>query len=216
MIVGMWMARNLVTIQPQERISRASYLMRDNQIRRLPVVREDDGARTVVGLISATDLYRAFPANVNPFTADPAKLGESDALVAQVMSPDVLATTPETPIEDAANTMLERKIGALPVLRDQILVGLITESDIFRAFVSVLTGEANGVRVTFSTANGEDVFALLAELSVQRRVRVSSMMMSTSEGNTVCVVRISGPEVTAAVADLWKSGHQVLNVLGAE
>jgi acetoin utilization protein AcuB len=216
MIVGMWMTRNLVTIQPEDRISRASYLMRDNHIRRLPVVRADDPDRTVVGLISATDLYRSFPANINPFTADPGVIGEADVPVAQVMTQALLTTSAETPIEDAATTMRDRKIGALPVVRANSLVGLITESDIFRAFVSVLKSDGSGTRITFSMAAGEDVFALMADCSNRRKIKVSSLMFSTQDAQTVCVVRISGPEVADTVADLWKSGHQVLNVLSIE
>jgi acetoin utilization protein AcuB len=129
------------------------------------------------------------------------------------MSREVLTTTPDTPIEDAATVMRDRKIGALPVVRDDRLIGLVTESDIFRAFISVLKADSSATRVTFSVSSTEDVFQLLADRMRQRKVSVSSLMSSRREGQTVCVVRMSGPDVQQTIDDLWKSGHQVINVL---
>jgi acetoin utilization protein AcuB len=212
MIVGMWMTRNLVAIQPDTRLAEAAALMAENCIRRLPVVRKDGEDTYLLGLVSATDVFRALPAHCNPFAPLPIGVG-TDVTASQIMTNPVLTTSADTPIEDAATVMRDRKIGALPVMREGRLIGLITESDIFRAFISVLKGEAVGVRVTFSVTNDEDVFALLADRTQHRRIRVQSLMSSRQDNQTACVAHISGPDIQETIDDLWKSGHQVLNVL---
>jgi acetoin utilization protein AcuB len=212
MIVGMWMARNLVTIEPDTPISEAVALMRDNRIRRLPVTQRHGDNLQLVGLITATDIYRALPAHCNPFAPLPPEVG-MDVAAAEIMSRQLCSTSPETPIEDAAAQMLDAKIGALPVLHENRLIGLITESDMLRAFISILRGEAVGARVTFSIASDEDVFSLLADRSRCRQIQVQSVMSSRRDNQATCVAHISGPEVQQTIDDLWKSGHQVLNVL---
>jgi acetoin utilization protein AcuB len=213
MIVGMWMSRNLLTVQPGTRISEAAQLMRDNAIRRLPIVRRDGDALLLLGLVSATDLYQAFPPHLNPFAASTSGADAPQGIIEQIMRHEVMTTTADTPIEDAASVMRDAKIGALPVIRGGHLIGLITESDIFRAFISILQDSADGVRVTFLTSAEEDVFAVLAERTQHRQVKVLSLLSSHRDGQTTYVVRMMGPDVQQTIDDLWSSGHQVLNVL---
>jgi acetoin utilization protein AcuB len=215
MIVGMWMSRNLLTVQPGTRISEAARLMRENAIRRLPIARRDGRALILAGLVSATDLYRAFPSHLNPFSVSTAGADEPQGVIEQIMRHDVVTTTADTPIEDAASMMRDAKIGGLPVIRGDHLIGLITESDIFRAFISILRDGADGVRVTFLTSAEEDVFEVLADRARHRKVKVLSLMSSRRDGQTTYVVRMVGPEVQQTIDDLWRSGHQVLNVLRA-
>jgi acetoin utilization protein AcuB len=132
---------------------------------------------------------------------------------AEIMSQQVLTTTRATPVEDAAKVMRDRKIGALPVLGEGKLIGLITESDIFRAFISMLEADSSAPRITFTVSTGEDVFELLAAASRDRKIRVLSLVTSRCDSTPVCVARVAGPGVDGVIEDLWKSGHQVLNIL---
>ncbi len=211
MIVGMWMTRRLIVVPPEARVTDAARVMRDNRIRRLPVTRTADDL-TLMGIVSATDINRSVPSGFSLVT-EPAKLPESPLQVREIMTSPALTTTPDTPIEDAASVMRDRKIGALPVVRDGYLVGLVTESDIFRAFISVMKAESGATRVTFSVTSGEDGFELRVERQRLRNIRVSSLMSSQREEQLVCVVRMSGPDVQQTIDDLWESGHQVINVL---
>lgn len=210
MIVGMWMTRELICAQPDTPIGAAAKLMSDNGIRRLPVVRHEDGL-ALLGIVSATDLYRAYPAHCNPFaTQEPTSAAAMT--VAQIMTASVLTTSSDVPIEDAATIMRDRKIGALPVMRQDRLVGLITESDIFRAFISILQGDSNSIRVTFAMENGEDLADLIGA-AVRNHVQLLSLMTSRKDGRSMCVARISGEGAEMFIESLWTSGHQVVNVL---
>jgi len=212
MIVSMWMTRNPVTVALHTPIAEAAAMMARRRIRRLPVMETEPSGVVLAGIVSATDILRAFPHDVNPLA--PAPGGAKDRLlIEEIMRRDPFTTAPDEPIEEVARVMGGQKIGALPVLRDGRLVGLITESDIFRAFVSIFNTDTSGARITFDVSKAEDTFALIAKVALERNVRVVSLISSSQNDLPVCVVRITGDGVEAMLDDLWKSGHRVLNVL---
>lgn len=69
------------------------------------------------------------------------------------------------------------------------------------------------MRVTFSTSAEEDVFSIIADRTQHRHVKVLSLLSSHRDGQTTYVVRMVGPDVQQTIDDLWRSRHQVLNVL---
>ena len=109
--------------------------------------------------------------------------------------------------------MRDQKIGALPVLSNYALVGLITESDIFRAMVEVFEAPDRAVRITFSLKPGEDVLPLVADIARRRGMRVSSFMALPRHEPPVCVVQLAGSKIDEALDDVWKSQHRVINVV---
>ncbi|HLP76437.1 MAG TPA: hypothetical protein VK327_05900, partial [Candidatus Paceibacterota bacterium] len=92
-------------------------------------------------------------------------------------------------------------------------VGMITESDVFRAFVSFFPPLEGGARITFDVSDGEDIFSYISREAQRRKLRVQTLVMSRQESVPVCVVRITGAGVERFLDDLWNSGHRVLNVL---
>jgi acetoin utilization protein AcuB len=213
MIVSMWMTRNVVTIEPHTPVTEAAELMALKHIRRLPVVEQRAKGQHLAGIVSAKDILHAFPPEVNPFAVLGPDARRSAGTVGHIMSRHLETTTPDTPLEQAAALMAEKKIGALPVVRDGKLVGLITESDIFRAFVSFLAPPHRGARITFDMSKGEDVFGWLSREARKRKVRVSSLISSQQDKVPVCVVRVTGEAVEELLEDIWSSGHHVLNVI---
>jgi acetoin utilization protein AcuB len=213
MIVRMWMQQDVVVVNPNEPATEAAALMARKRIRRLPVVEQRPEGPRLTGMVSASDILHAFPPDVNPFAVITPETARNPVTVGEIMSRYLVTTTPDTPIEQAAATMRERKIGALPVLRDHSLVGIITESDIFRAFVSFFTSPDGGIRVTFDMSTGEDVFGFIASAARKRKVSVVSLISSEQDNRPVCVVRLAGGALDDFMDDLWSSGHTVLNVL---
>jgi acetoin utilization protein AcuB len=139
--------------------------------------------------------------------------GRSSVTAGDLMARDPLATAPDTPIEEAARLMRAHKVGALPVVSNHVLAGIITESDIFRALVEVFDAPDRAVRLTFSLKPGEDVLPLVAEIAQRHDMRVTSFMALPRHEPPVCVVQLSGEKVDAALEDVWKSRHRVLNVV---
>jgi len=131
-IVEQWMSTNIVTTQAGTPINEAHQVMKENNIRRLPVV--DKGR--LVGLITIGDVREASPSDATTLSIWELNYLWSQLTVEKVMTRNVMTVTPATPIIDAAELMLEHKISGLPVVDDKgHLVGIITESDIFRMLV---------------------------------------------------------------------------------
>jgi acetoin utilization protein AcuB len=212
-IVSMWMTRELETVGPDTTIFEAARLMARHRIRRLPVVAPAAQGGRLVGIVTATDLLHAFPSNVNPFAIDAVATERTLTRVGELLGRELATVRPEEPIEAAAILMRDRKLGALPVVRDGRLVGLITESDLFRAFVSLFAAAERGLRVTFDASQCEHPFALVAALAADQPLTVRSLVLSRQEELPVCVVRVEGPGAQAFVDALWGAGHRVLNVL---
>jgi len=209
----MWMTRNLVVISPYTLIVEAAALMAQNHIRRLPVVEKRDGSHYPVGIITATDILHVYPPEVNPFAVMPRDISEAHMTAAQVMSRTLQTIEPETPLEEAARLMRNAKISTLLVVQKAKLVGLITESDIFRAFVGIFEPTFGNVRITFEIESEEDTFGFIAPFALRWGVRVVSLLSISQGDRQLCVIRLAGDVGDELLAELWRSGHRVLNVL---
>jgi CBS domain-containing protein len=130
--VADWMTTNVITTNPMTAISAAHQLMQEKQIRRLPVV--DNGK--LVGIITIGDVREASPSDATTLSIWELNYLWSQLTVQKVMTRNTLTVNPTTPILDAAEKMLDHKVSGLPVVNDKNqLIGVITESDIFRMLV---------------------------------------------------------------------------------
>jgi CBS domain-containing protein len=130
--VSEWMTSNVLTTRSDSPISSAHNLMRDNNVRRLPVVE----AGKLVGIITIGDVREASPSDATTLSIWELNYLWAQLTVGKVMSRPVYTVKPNSLMLDAAELMLEHKISGLPVLTDSgELVGMITESDIFRMLV---------------------------------------------------------------------------------
>jgi acetoin utilization protein AcuB len=101
-----------------------------------------------VGIVAERDLLYASPSPATSLSIYELHYLLSRLTVAEVMTKDVITVTEDTPVEDAARIMTDRKIGSLPVVRDGRLVGIITETDLFKLFLELLGARKKGVRLT--------------------------------------------------------------------
>jgi len=221
MFVSMWMTRDVLTVTPDATLAEIATIMMRRRIRRLPVVSAPGERGSLLGVVTHSDVLHAFPPDINPFAinaadsiaAIEAAAGRLRITAAELMTRDPRTTTPDAPLESAARLMRDQKIGALPVLSNFALVGLITESDIFRAMVEVFETPDRAVRITFSLKPGEDVLPLVAEIARRRGMRVSSFMALPRHEPPVCVVQLAGSKIDETLDDVWKSQHRVINVV---
>jgi acetoin utilization protein AcuB len=209
----MWMSRTPAMVELHMPAADAAKLMAQRRVRRLLVVENWPEGPRLLGIVSAKDVIHAFPPDVNPFAIEGPDARLTPTTVSQIMSSHPLTVTPDTPIEDAAMLMCAHKIGSLPVLREKLLLGIITESDIFRAFLSLFSAAEKGARITFDVTQGEDVFELVGKLSKRHQLKVCSLIWTQHEELPVCVVRVAGEGVDKMLEELWSSGHAVVNVI---
>ncbi len=145
MLVGERMTHPVITVSPKTPMQEAHKLMRDEKIRRLPVV--DDRGK-LIGIISESDLLHASPSDASSLSVWEMNYLLSKVLVKDIMTRDVITAKIDTPLEDAARNMVDNKIGGLPVVKDGEVVGIITETDLFKVFLELLGARESGVRLT--------------------------------------------------------------------
>ena len=120
------MSQPVRTVGRNDRLSLADELMERGRIRHLPVLDEDGN---IAGIVSRSDLFRGSLVKALGY-GSVAQARVLESLVAkEVMTTEVITATPDTPLEDAARIMIEKKIGCLPVLEGGRLVGILTEGD---------------------------------------------------------------------------------------
>jgi len=144
MLIKGRMSSPVITIEPNLPIMDALDLMKSKGIRRTPVMK--DGK--LVGIISDKDLLNAAPSDATSLSVWELNYLLGKITVGEIMTKDVFTVTEDTPIEEAAYLMAAKKIGGLPVMSDGHLVGLITETDLFRIFLELMGAQQDGVRVT--------------------------------------------------------------------
>lgn len=144
MLVRELMTPNPVTVHPETPVPDALRLMRERKVRRLPVI---DAHNRLVGIVSDKDLLYASPSPATTLAVweIPELLGKLK--VEKVMTHDVITVAEKTPLEEAARIMADKKIGGLPVMQGPDLVGIITETDLFKSLLELLGGRRSGVRI---------------------------------------------------------------------
>lgn len=130
-LVKDWMISPVITVEASSPISAAHHLMKNNNIRRLPVLNQSK----LVGIITIGDVREASPSDATTLSIWELNYLWAQLTVEKIMSRNVMTLNPNTPIVDAAEMMLEHKVSGLPVVEDGKLVGILTESDIFRMLV---------------------------------------------------------------------------------
>jgi len=164
MFVRLWMTTELITISTEQNVIEAQHCMQDNHIRRIPVV-DDDGS--LVGIVSQRDILNFLPSILDGSSSGTSSLAGATK-IGTIMTCAPMCVTPLTPLETVAQLMRQHKIGGMPVVADSgTLVGIITKSDIFSAFMEVLGAGGDGAR--FEMIIGKESRALYAVMDVFKR-----------------------------------------------
>ncbi|HEY6041665.1 MAG TPA: CBS and ACT domain-containing protein [Anaerolineae bacterium] len=158
MLVRDRMTSHPITISPGASVSEALRVMRDKKIKRLPVT---DATGHMVGIVAEKDLLYASPSPVTSLNVWEIHDLLGKLTVEKVMTKNVITVADDQPLEEAARIMDDARVGGLPVLRGNQLVGIITESDLFKAFLQFLGGRRHGVRVTARISNAKGTLAKL-------------------------------------------------------
>jgi len=144
MLVKERMSKPVITINPDMTITDALHLMRQENIRRTPVIQ--DGK--LVGIVSEKDLLNASPSSATSLSIWELNYLINRIKVTDIMTKDVLTVDINDTIEKAARTMSDSKIGGLPVTKEGKVVGIITETDLFKIFLEITGAREPGVRLT--------------------------------------------------------------------
>ncbi len=159
MLVGERMSHPVISVTPETPLHDALALFKKEHIRRAPVLKEGK----LVGIISETDLLNASPSPVSSLSIWEMNYLLSKVTVKHVMSKKVMTVDEDTPIEEAARIMADNKIGGLPVMRSGKVVGIITETNLFRIFIELMGAREKGIRVTALIQNKHGTLARITK-----------------------------------------------------
>jgi acetoin utilization protein AcuB len=202
------MTRNPVTVESDTLVLDAQKLMREKNIRRLPVL--DEGK--LVGIITQHDLLMASPSPATSLSIHELNYLLSKMKVKEIMHKNPMTFTPDTPFEEALKIGQEKKIGSFPVLENGKLVGIATESDIVRFLTRALGLREEGTRITI-----EGLGASLGELEKmiqiinQHEIIILSMisMARPEKKDWIVVLRLKTNDPDPIVKAFKKAGFNV-------
>ena len=207
MYVREYMNPNVITVTSDTLVHDAQKLMKDHGIRRLPVV--DKGK--LVGLVTQDRLR-----DVAPSPATSLSIWELNYLLAKmkvkdVMVKNVITIGLDATLEEAARLGQERQIGTLPVVKDGMLVGIITATDLFKVLTQVMRFGQPGARIHIHhCAKGEPVNRVI-EILIRHKVGITALFGVTppGHGEEDTIIHVDTPDVGPIMAELGSLGCQI-------
>lgn len=194
MAVKDFMTRKVVYISPNTTIAHAADMMREQKIHRLPVIENDQ----LVGLVTEGTIAEASPSKATSLSIYEMNYLLNKTKVGDVMIRDVVTISQFASLEDATYLMLKNKIGILPVVDNEQLYGVITDRDIFKAFLEVSGYGEEGVRLRFVTENKVGVLEQIIRLLVEENLNISNTVnIPRKDGKVVIEVQLAGNIDTA-------------------
>ena len=205
------MTKNPMTVTADTKVDEVAHLMKKHNFRRLPVV--DDGK--LVGFLSDSDLMRVAPSPATTLSRYEINSLLAKICVRDIMKKDVVSVNVDATIEEAALIMYKNKIGGMPVVSNMgAVVGVITETDIFKTFVDVM-GLADGkTRITLEVTDKIGVVKDIAEIFGQVGVSIDSLITRKKEDNKYeIVIRGDITNIDDIKAKLEAKGYKVIHTV---
>jgi acetoin utilization protein AcuB len=208
MLVRHFMSSSIISLAREQTCEEALRLFHDRRIRLAPVMAGD----AMVGMVAERDLLRVLPFSVAEIESETGRRF-ARMTVGMVMSSPVLSVGPDAHLEEVARLLLARRIGGVAVVQAGALIGMITQSDLFRAFTA-MARHGGGTRLTLELVRREgavDPVAIAVELGLCVGFAASSPCQN---GTRMTVLRVQGERVAELVQRLWGGGWLVIEVDG--
>lgn len=196
MFVGSRMKFPVITIKAKTSLDEALSLMAREHVRRLPVV--DDKGK-LIGIVTELELMKASPSEATTLSVWEIKSLLNAYPVEKIMTRKVVTITEDTPLEEAARIMADKQIGGIPVVRGEKVVGIITETDIFKAFLEVFGAREGGLRLTIEIAREPGMLAKISQAIFNLGGNILSLgsFLGEDSGSAQLVIKIDGVEKDA-------------------
>ncbi len=178
MLIKDIMTKNPICVTEKTSIVEAKEIMAKNDFSKLPVV---DGSKKLVGIITKNDIAKASPSDAT--TLDKYEINSllGKLSCSKCMTKNVRSVSEEEVIEEVARIMIDEEIGCVPILKDDIIVGIVTESDIFKVFTDMFGARFGGIRSNFHMADKPGALAQLLGQIAAANGNVISVVTRESE-----------------------------------
>ena len=211
MLVRERMTPNPIVVHLDTPFVEALQLLREKKIRRLPVL---DKQGNLVGIVVEKDLLYASPSPATSLSVFEVHYLLSKLLVKDVMTHRIITVGEDCPLEEAARIMVDHRIGSLPIMRGKELVGIITETDIFRSMAEALGGRAKGVRVALQVPNQMGELKKLTGNIAELGGNITSLAIFLSKDSKISQItlKVQGVPRDAVVNAIEKMGAKIDDV----
>lgn len=195
MLIKDIMTKNPICVSEKASIVEAKEIMTKNNFSKLPVV---DGSKKLVGIITKNDISKASPSDAT--TLDKYEINSLLAKLTcgKCMTKEVRTVTEDVVIEEVARIMIDEEIGCVPVVEDEIITGIVTESDLFKVFTDMFGARYSGVRANFHMADKPGALAQLLKQIADTNGNVISVVTRESEVNGCKRVTVKADNITEA------------------
>ena len=208
MSVKDFMTKDLVTVTPKTKIFDAVDLMKKYDIHRLPVIDNDK----LVGLITEGTIQEALPSKATSLSVHEVNYLLNKTVVADVMIKDVKTVAPDAELEDGIYLMRQNRINVLPVLDDEKLVGIITNNDIFDAFLKITGYYAGGTRVTLAIEKDDrGILANITKVLAEEGFSILTIVVNRESDKTIVEIQVESKEPKQVESSLTAAGYQVVS-----
>ncbi len=217
MLVKDWMTRDPVTVTDETSMMKAIHLMKQNRFRRLPVMHQNH----LVGIITDRDLKEASPSKATTLDVHELYYLLAELQVKDIMTRNPLTVSSEETVEHAAQLMLENTISGLPVVDDGQLVGILTQSDVFRAFMHITGIQQAGVQFALRLEDKPGLIKEVVDLLRARGARFVSLLTSytsSREGFRDVYIRVRNlsPDAVKAAKEELAGHYEIIYVAEGE
>jgi acetoin utilization protein AcuB len=211
MLVQHRMMPNPVTVTPETSFSDAYHLIREKKVGHLPVT---DKKGKLIDIVTQKDLLHASPSSATALSVFEINYLLTKLQIKEVMTSPAITVPEDTPVEEAAQIMVKNQIGCLPVLRGGELVGMITEADIFKAFVEILGRGDADLRITVKVPDVRGELVRLATVIANLGGNICSSASFESEDPRFVyfTIRLKGVARGVLVPALLDAGEEVVHV----
>lgn len=211
MLVGERMSKPVLTVTPDIPVQEALAAMRKEHIRRFPVV---DKHGQLLGIVSESDLLNASPSEATSLSVWEINYLLSKITVERVMAKEVITVTEDTPIEEAARIMADKKIGALPVMKGEKLVGIITETNLFRIFLELLGARSDGVRLSVMIKDEPGGIANIAGAIIDAGGNIVALVTTAGDapGYGQVTMKVQGVPLEKLSKAVWPFVEKVIDI----
>ncbi len=212
MLIKDWMTKEVVTATPETSVVKATKLMKDHNIKQLPVV---DDQMHVVGIVSDRDIKSATPSSATTLDARELLYLLSELKLKTIMTIAPICVKPEDSVENAALIMEEKGFGGFPVTVNDKLVGIISDNDIFRVLISLMGARQSGLLLAFELPDEVGTLRPVLETLANQKANILSILSDHEHSKDLrqIFIRIrplSSPENESALITLLKQEHNLL------
>jgi acetoin utilization protein AcuB len=218
MLVKDWMTKDPVTITDETSMMKAIHIMKERRFRRLPVLHEG----LLVGMVTDRDLKEASPSKATTLDVHELYYLLAELQIKEIMSRNPLAVSPEDTVERAAQLMLEKTISGLPVVDETgHLVGIITQSDVFKAFIHITGVHQGGAQFALRLEDRPGLIKEVVDLLRAKGARFVSLLSSYAtarEGFRDVYIRVKNltPDTAQAAKKELAKHYEVLYLIQEE